>query len=171
VETEKKMIPCGYRLCFVTFPERGEKKFCCDKHRVAEYNLEHPRVDVKSLQGSKIQSVLSEAVSENVTPVSIVPTLKKNRTFHYSSIGRDNERGRILENTLALLMTGEPSTREINEYTGSTRASSDISELREQGFLIECFKAKSDSGKDINRFRLLPEGKEKATMFFNGEWK
>jgi hypothetical protein len=164
MDAEKKMIPCGYRLCSITFPERGEKKFCCDKHRVAEYNLEHPRVDIKSQ--AKIQAVLAESVSENVTPVSIVPTVQKKRTFHFSRIDRENERGEILRKTLGFLTYCEPSTREINEYSGSTRASSDISELREQGFPIECFKAKSESGKDINRFRLLPGGKEKAGKFF-----
>ncbi len=64
-------------------------------------------------------------------------------------------------------MKKNPTTFEINEATGSTRASSDISELRAQGFSIVCIPCgKSENEIGVNRFQLTEEGKKKATEFF-----
>lgn len=65
MDTEKKMIPCGYRLCSITFPERSDKKFCCDKHRVAEYNLEHPRMPLQSSEQTKKREGMKLAAEHN----------------------------------------------------------------------------------------------------------
>lgn len=175
---------CQYRFC-----NRPDKKFtkkkedqnyCCTSHRIKEWNLKNPRIkedDSKKQEPldfeMKEKEVFSQPMFDPETqrihksePIFFTEQ-KPKRTFHLSSINKDNKRGRILRDTLELLMRTEPTTREINLHSGSTRASSDISELRHQGFDIECIPSgESSNGIKINRFRLSAEGKERAIKFF-----
>ena len=184
-ESRKKYFgegKCSYRLCGVTFPKKREdQKYCCNDHRLKEWNLQNPRMSEDEKKQVTIQFKLPPSTQVTVEhglsrmpdyqghydPVSVklAPKdffeKKTKRTFHYSRIDRDNKRGAILRKTLYLLLKNKPSTREINEHSGSTRASSDISELRKQGFEIECIPCDG-----INRFQLTIEGMEKALKFF-----
>jgi len=165
---------CGYRFCDKPdkkFPlKKEDQKFCCPNHRVKEWNLVHPRIkqdgSVSVNHGLPVAPDMNFKTEVFMQPFSPDRVVVKKRQFHFTRIELENERGSILRKTLELLMRCEPSTLEINLHSGSTRGSSDVAELREQGFHAECYPDKSVSGKKINRFRLTAEGKQKAIMFF-----
>lgn len=97
----------------------------------------------------RISEVLAQAVSDKTIPV---PILEKRETdFHFSKI----ENSVMLQRTLERLRIGPATTLEIAQYTGSTRPSSDISELRANGFTIDCeYVGKSEAGRKIYRYTL-----------------
>lgn len=164
---------CQYRFC--NLPEKKFKKkrdkqdFCCSRHRAAEWNLRNPRS--KAGMDAKNQVSLDLPPMVSLPPVSQT-TLKAvevkgpKRKFHYTKIDGKGKRPAILRSTLKYLMECSPTTFEINLRTLSTRGSSDVSELREQGFTSECIPCKAADGSTVNRFQLTPEGREKAEKFF-----
>jgi hypothetical protein len=143
---------CQYRFCDrpdKLFPKKKEdQRFCCGTHRSREWCLLHPRVTNEDAVNQIALNL--EPVAHAAGNIFSVPMPKKSRS-----------RSHIKRKILGLLMKSNPTTLEINTYSGSTRGSSDISELREQGFSCECIKCGS-----VNRFQLTDEGRKKAIEFF-----
>jgi hypothetical protein len=80
--------------------------------------------------------------------------LTRKTNFHFANA----ERSDVLQKTLAFLRQGPRTTIEITHHTGTTRASSDISELRANGYMIDCeYVGLSDNGKKIHRYILREE--------------
>lgn len=92
MDTEKKMIPCGYRLCSITFPERSDKKFCCDKHRVAEYNLENPRMKLQSSEQTKKREGMKQAADHNPLMLEVFRRIALDEAFIKGAITIDDVR-------------------------------------------------------------------------------
>ena len=67
------------------------------------------------------------------------------------------ETSKRLQDTLgALIAFDEPTTREIQQSTGSMSVSTDISELRQNGYEIDCWQdRKTENGRKIYRYKLL----------------
>jgi hypothetical protein len=75
-----------------------------------------------------------------------------NGSFHHAKL----EKSTVLQKTLELLKRTEPTTIQIAEYTGSTRASSDVSELRHNGFnILATYVGLSDNGRKVHRYKLI----------------
>jgi hypothetical protein len=190
---------CGYRFCDrpgKKFPKKKDKQaYCSDKHRVAEWNLQHPRTKEKRDALAQVPMPFPEVVfigpASGITPnpaamipppgkqapnlgsfvkiseddkgLSIWQDATPKKKWHYRKI----ETCETLQDTLRLLLKLNPTSKEINDATGSGRGGSDISELRHNGFEIDCIKVgESSRGKTVNRFALTEQGKEKAVKFF-----
>lgn len=130
------MAICAYRYCRVEFKPKKvgtpfEQKFHTPTCRMREWALNHPRV-VKNFTGN-------------------------GKTFHHAKV----EKSSVLQKTLDLLMRTEPTTIQIAEYTGSTRASSDVSELRANGFnILATYIGLSENGRKIHRYKLRSQDNE-----------
>jgi predicted transcriptional regulator with HTH domain len=149
---------CQYRFCDLPdklFPKKKEgQRFCCNAHRYQEWTLLHPRMSEDAAKQVPLDLEIIGRARGNIFDV-LIP--KKVENVKSASRSRSHIKRKILE----LLMKSNPTTLEINTYSGSTRGSSDISELREQGFSCECIKCGS-----VNRFKLTDEGRKKAVEYF-----
>ena len=77
-------------------------------------------------------------------------------TFHHASIDSD----RIQRIIKALSDAGRSglTTIQLNDICGSTRASSDVSEVRSCGIPIRCkYEGQTDSGRRVFRYRLVSQ--------------
>jgi hypothetical protein len=124
----------------------------------------HGEVVINSVLINSAGSALNRTIEE------IAQKSKRgNQSFHFTDIRGIGKRAALLRRVLELMMKCNPTTMEINEYAGSTRASSDVSELRRQGFDSVCVSCgRTENGLKVSRFELTPEGREKAVEFFMG---
>lgn len=84
----------------------------------------------------------------------------RRKTFHFAPV-ENNPR---LEKILARLKRGSATTVELTNDTGTTRASSDVSELRANGHVITCtYLKKAESGRKIFMYEWM--GKESGAVY------
>jgi hypothetical protein len=98
-----EMIECGYRHCSLgpngskkSFEDRGNKKFCCDNHRTAEYDLVHPRLALFKEQepsGEQLRDLgLDKAESNSKHFVDTMRTIAKKIAREKGSVSTDDLR-------------------------------------------------------------------------------
>lgn len=102
------------------------------------------------LAGGPVREMMTQAVSGPAVPIPGIIQKEKKRSFHHAKLDRSD----VLKKTLDILRRTNPTTKEIQDYTGSTRASSDISELRANGVQIDAVYIGTVNGKRISRYVL-----------------
>jgi hypothetical protein len=116
--------------------------------------------NARKLGAGKVRELLTRAVSPETTPVSILIKADRRKTFHFAPL-ENNPR---LEKILARLKRGSATTVELTNDTGTTRASSDVSELRANGHVITCtYLKKAESGRKIFMYEWM--GKESGAVY------
>ncbi len=73
--------------------------------------------------------------------------------FHHGSL--DNQRLKVVLDLLRSRAASGATTMEINTITNSTRASSDVSEIRHNGLEVVCvYEGRTQNNRKINRYYL-----------------